>query len=209
MVRPFRLLGYWVPPPFVDELLRLRLAGTASGPKNATTNQANNFTLLSRLFSRRASRSPSVQIQSTCCAAWAGHRPSLRQLVGTRFRDCLNRAREHAAFEHCDWVPLAKRLRCRHRLESGSLGTQRDSMDIPCIVSCSSYPGVPQAAPRSMLTCRRRKHKASMAFLQFHEGRRNSGTNSPEQEYLQALFCSQGNNCISRLITTQSGQLVV
>lgn len=77
--------GYWVPPPFIDRVLQLRLAGTASGPMNATTDQANNFTQFSGLFSKHSSKSPGVKIQSTCCGAWTGPSPSLRQLVGTRF----------------------------------------------------------------------------------------------------------------------------
>lgn len=112
--------GYWVPSPFVDRVLRLRLAGTAGGPMNATTNQVNNFTLLSGLFSSRASRSPGMKIQSTCCSALAGPRPSLGQLVGTLFgnastgRGNMRCSTTTAGFplqEDCDVVIHANRVR--------------------------------------------------------------------------------------------------
>lgn len=77
--------GYWVPPSVDDRVLRLGLVGTPGGPMNATTDRANNLMLLSGLFSRRASRSSGVKIQSTCYATWAGQRSSLRQHVETRF----------------------------------------------------------------------------------------------------------------------------
>lgn len=130
LVRLFRLR---VPPPFVDRVLRLRLAGIAVGTMSATTDQANNFTLRSGLFGMLASRSPGVKTQSTCCGTWAGHRTSLRQLVGT----CFGTASTGRRNMRCSTIAagsLGKRLRCRHGRESGSLGTQRGSMGIPCLV---------------------------------------------------------------------------
>lgn len=68
-------------------------------------------------------------------------------------------------------------------------------MAIPCLVKCSSYQGgVPQTALQAMLTCSRRRRRASMDFLQFHEdgravtSRHLAGTKVPSTPIRQPVL---------------------